>query len=211
MPPSSASSAPTQRLRPHRQGPHRRRDRRRRRRRRLSRREHARGQDRVSGSAGVLAGGSMRGGMIDIAGHAGERAGGVVVGEVFGMRGGRLVDRRQCRRAARRAHAARADHRPRRCWRLCRRAHDRRHHPDQGPRRPLGRLQPAPRHAGPRQGAEGLLADLRRLRRARFRVSAPARPAAQATDGRFKVGGYRARRLMGDMAVLGKGEMLILA
>jgi hypothetical protein len=32
----------------------------------------------------------------------------------------------------------------------------------------------------------------------------------KATDGRFKVG-YRARRLMGDMAVLGKGEMLILA
>ena len=32
----------------------------------------------------------------------------------------------------------------------------------------------------------------------------------KATDGRFKVG-YRARRLIGDMAVLGKGEMLILA
>jgi hypothetical protein len=32
----------------------------------------------------------------------------------------------------------------------------------------------------------------------------------KVTDGRFKVG-YRARRLMGDMAVLGKGEMLILA
>jgi formylmethanofuran dehydrogenase subunit C len=32
----------------------------------------------------------------------------------------------------------------------------------------------------------------------------------KATDGRFRVG-YRARRLMGDMAVLGKGEMLILA
>ena len=30
------------------------------------------------------------------------------------------------------------------------------------------------------------------------------------TDGRFKLS-FRARRLMGDMAVLGKGEMLILA
>ena len=32
----------------------------------------------------------------------------------------------------------------------------------------------------------------------------------RATGGRFKVG-VRASRLMGDMAVLGKGEMLILA
>jgi formylmethanofuran dehydrogenase subunit C len=32
----------------------------------------------------------------------------------------------------------------------------------------------------------------------------------KATDGRFRVGA-RARRLIGDMAVLGKGEMLILA
>ena len=33
---------------------------------------------------------------------------------------------------------------------------------------------------------------------------------SSANDGRFRVG-YRARRLIGDMAVLGKGEMLILA
>ena len=33
----------------------------------------------------------MAGGLIDIAGNAGERAGGVVVGEHFGMRGGRLI------------------------------------------------------------------------------------------------------------------------
>jgi formylmethanofuran dehydrogenase subunit C len=32
----------------------------------------------------------------------------------------------------------------------------------------------------------------------------------KASDGRFKLS-FRARRLMGDMAVLGKGEMLILA
>ena len=48
------------------------------------------GKIAVSGSAGALAGASMRGGTIDIARNAGERAGGVAVGEAHGMRGGRL-------------------------------------------------------------------------------------------------------------------------
>ena len=97
-------------LRQDRAGAHRGRDRRRRRRRRLSRRRAcAAARSRSSGIGGVLAGASMRGGTIDIAGDAGERAGGVAVGEAHGMRGGGIVDRRQGRRASRRAHAARAD------------------------------------------------------------------------------------------------------
>jgi formylmethanofuran dehydrogenase subunit C len=44
----------------------------------------------VKGSAGPFAGGAMKGGAIRIEGDAGERAGGVIVGETFGMRGGTL-------------------------------------------------------------------------------------------------------------------------
>ena len=78
------------------------------------------GRIAVSGSAGALAGASMRGGMIDIARNAGERAGGVAVGEAHGMRGGRLSIGGNGRRTSRRAHAARAHHRPWRRRRLCR-------------------------------------------------------------------------------------------
>jgi formylmethanofuran dehydrogenase subunit C len=45
----------------------------------------------VKGSAGVLAGASMSGGSITIEGDAGERAAGIAVGETLGMRGGQLT------------------------------------------------------------------------------------------------------------------------
>jgi formylmethanofuran dehydrogenase subunit C len=50
-----------------------------------------RGKIEVKGSAGVLAGASMAGGEIAIGGDAGERAGGILVGETLGMRGGLLT------------------------------------------------------------------------------------------------------------------------
>lgn len=49
------------------------------------------GKIEVKGSAGVLAGASMKGGSITIAGDAGERAGGILVGDTLGMKGGLLV------------------------------------------------------------------------------------------------------------------------
>ncbi len=49
------------------------------------------GKIEVKGNAGVLAGASMARGSIAIAGDAGERAGGVLVGETLGMRGGMLT------------------------------------------------------------------------------------------------------------------------
>jgi formylmethanofuran dehydrogenase subunit C len=45
----------------------------------------------VKGSAGALTGGSMLGGEIEIGGNSGERTGGVADGESLGMRGGRIV------------------------------------------------------------------------------------------------------------------------
>lgn len=44
----------------------------------------------LKGNAGPYAGAAMSGGSIDVKGDVGERAGGVTVGEIFGMRGGRL-------------------------------------------------------------------------------------------------------------------------
>jgi formylmethanofuran dehydrogenase subunit C len=50
-----------------------------------------RGRIEVSGNAGALAGASMAGGAIAISGDAGERAGGINVGETLGMKGGVLT------------------------------------------------------------------------------------------------------------------------
>ncbi len=50
-----------------------------------------RGKIEVSGNAGVLAGASMAGGTIAIAGDADERAAGILVGETMGMKGGVLT------------------------------------------------------------------------------------------------------------------------
>ena len=45
----------------------------------------------VRGNAGALAGASMSGGTLAISGHAGERAAGILVGETHGMKGGVLT------------------------------------------------------------------------------------------------------------------------
>jgi len=47
----------------------------------------------IRGSAGPFAASGMRGGMIDIAGAAGDRLGGPLVGEIAGMRGGVVIVR----------------------------------------------------------------------------------------------------------------------
>ncbi len=49
------------------------------------------GKIRVKGSAGALAGASMAGGEIAIDGDSGERTAGILVGETLGMRGGLLT------------------------------------------------------------------------------------------------------------------------
>ena len=49
------------------------------------------GKIEVKGGAGVLAGASMSGGSITITGDTGERAAGIAVGETVGMRGGQLI------------------------------------------------------------------------------------------------------------------------
>jgi formylmethanofuran dehydrogenase subunit C len=49
------------------------------------------GKIEVKGNAGVLAGASMAGGTLSVAGDVGERAGGILVGETLGMRGGLLT------------------------------------------------------------------------------------------------------------------------
>jgi formylmethanofuran dehydrogenase subunit C len=50
-----------------------------------------RGRIEVKGNAGALAGASMAGGTLAIAGSVGESAGGILVGETHGMRGGLLT------------------------------------------------------------------------------------------------------------------------
>ena len=50
-----------------------------------------RGKIEVKGNAGVLAGASMTGGNISVSGNVDERAGGIMVGETMGMKGGVLM------------------------------------------------------------------------------------------------------------------------
>jgi formylmethanofuran dehydrogenase subunit C len=50
-----------------------------------------RGRIEVTGNAGVLAGASMGGGSIAVSGDVDERAGGIMVGETMGMKGGVLT------------------------------------------------------------------------------------------------------------------------
>jgi formylmethanofuran dehydrogenase subunit C len=168
------------------------------------------GKIAVSGSAGALAGSSMRGGSIDIARDAGEKAGGVAVGEAHGMRGvrlsiggkaGALLGERM-RRGLIIGRGGAGDYAGGRMiagtillkGRVGRFA-------GYGLRRGTLILDKQPKDLLPTFGDCGIL-DFTWLRLLDRQL--------KATDGRFKVG-YRARRLMGDMAVLGKGEMLILA
>jgi formylmethanofuran dehydrogenase subunit C len=168
------------------------------------------GRITVNGSAGVLAGASMRGGMIDIARDAGERAGGVAVGEAHGMRGGRLsiggkagsLLGERMRRGLIIGRGGAGDYAGGRMiagtillrGRVGRFA-------GYGLRRGTLILDKEPKELLPTFGDCGVL-DFNWLRILDRQL--------KATDGRFKLS-FRARRLMGDMAVLGKGEMLILA
>ena len=168
------------------------------------------GKIAVSGSAGAFAGASMRGGLIDIAGDAGEKAGGVAVGEPYGMRGGRLsiggkagaLLGERMRRGLIIGRGGAGDYAAGRMiagtivlkGRIGRFA-------GYGLRRGTLILDKAPKELLATFGDCGTL-DFNWLRLLDRQL--------KATDGRFRVG-YRARRLIGDMAVLGKGEMLILA
>ena len=168
------------------------------------------GKIAVSGSTGALAGASMRGGMIDITRNAGERAGGVAVGEAHGMRGGRLsiggmagaLLGERMRRGLIIGRGGAGDYAAARMiagtillkGRVGRWA-------GYGLRRGSLILDKEPKELLATFGDCGTL-DFNWLRILDRQL--------KASDGRFKVG-YRARRLIGDMAVLGKGEMLILA
>ena len=154
---------------------------------------------------------AWRAARIAIAGDAGERAGGILVGETLGMRGGLLTIGgnagpmlgERMRRGLVIVNGDAGDY--------AGGAHDRRHHPDQAR---VGRFAGYGLRRGSlilARGAEGPAADLRRLRRDRIQLSPAARALASRDSARPISLGDRARRLMGDMAVLGKGEMLILA
>jgi formylmethanofuran dehydrogenase subunit C len=168
------------------------------------------GKIAVNGSAAALAGASMRGGSIDIARNAGEKAGGVAVGEAHGMRGGRLsiggkagpLLGERMRRGLIVGRGGAGDYAAARMiagtillkGRIGRWA-------GYGLRRGSLILDKEPKDLLPTFGDCGTL-DFNWLRLLDREF--------KATNGRFKVS-YRARRLIGDMAVLGKGEMLILA
>ncbi len=137
-----------------------------------------RGKIEVKGSAGVLAGASMAGGSIAISGDTGERAAGILVGETMGMKGGVLTIGGNA--------GPLIGERMRRGFVIV--------GGDAGDyaggrmiagtilfKRKVGRYAGyglTPRQPDLRGGAEGPAADLRRLRRARIRLSPAARALA---------------------------------
>jgi len=164
----------------------------------------------VSGNAGVLAGASMAGGSIAIAGDAGERAGGINVGETLGMRGGVLTIGgnagsllgERMRRGLVIVSGDAGDYAGGRMVAgtivLKRRAGA---NAGFGLRRGTLIFVEPPKDILPTFGDCGVLEfDYLRLLEHWLR----------ANDKPINLGA-RARRLMGDMSVLGKGEMLILA
>ena len=168
------------------------------------------GKIEVNGNAGVLAGASMAGGAIAISGNAGERAGGINVGETLGMKGGvltiggnagSLLGERMRRGLVVVAGDA-GDYAGGRMVAgtiLFKRG--------VGPNAGYGLRRGSlifvdePKHLLPTFGDCGVL-EFDYLRLLEHWLRANGKP--------INLGG-RARRLMGDMAVLGKGEMLILA
>jgi len=164
----------------------------------------------VSGSAGPFAGAAMAGGVIEIAGDAGDRAGGIMVGESFGMRGGRLTIGgkagamlgERMRRGLIVVSGGAGDYAGARMiagtilikGRVGRWA-------GYGLRRGSLILSKEPKDLLPTFGDCGTL-DFNYLRLLERHLR------ATCAQVKFKP---RARRLIGDMAVLGKGEMLILA
>ena len=168
------------------------------------------GKIEVKGNAGVLAGASMTGGSIAISGDAGERAGGIHVGETLGMRGGvitiggnagSLLGERM-RRGLVIVGGDAGDYAGGRMVAgtiLVKRGVGR--GAGFGLRRGSLIFVEAPKEILPTFGDCGVLEfDYLRLLERWFRKTGKA----------IRLGD-RARRLMGDMSVLGKGEMLILA
>ncbi len=168
------------------------------------------GSIEVKGSAGVLAGASMSRGTISVARDVGERAAGVLTGDTQGMKGGQLTVGRNAgpllgermRRGFVFINGDAGDYAGGRMIAgtiLIKRRVGR--HAGYGLRRGSLVLLEEPEDLLPTFGDCGVMEfDYLRL------LGTWLTQAGK----RLKVGD-RARRLMGDMAVLGKGEMLILA
>ncbi len=168
------------------------------------------GKIRVKGSAGALAGASMAGGEIAIDGDAGERAGGILVGETLGMRGGLLtiggnagpLTGERMRRGLIIVNGDAGDYLGGRMvagtiivkHRVGRFA-------GFGLRRGSLILLEEPKELIPTFGDSGVM-EFNYLRLMEHWLRATGRAISL---------GARARRLMGDQAALGKGEMLIIA
>lgn len=169
-----------------------------------------RGRIEVKGDAGVLAGASMAGGSIAISGDAAERAGGILVGETMGMSGGMLTIGRNAgpllgermRRGLVIVGGDAGDYAGGRMIAgtiLFKRRVGR--NAGYGLRRGSLIFVEEPKDILPTFGDCGVVEFdyLRLLER-----------WLGETGKKIKLGA-RARRVMGDMSVLGKGEMLILA
>jgi formylmethanofuran dehydrogenase subunit C len=169
-----------------------------------------RGKIEVTGSCGVLAAASMAGGEIAVRRDVGERGAGVAVGETHGMKGGFLTIGgnaggllgERMRRGLVVVGGKAGDYAGGRMIAgtiLLKRGAGR--YAGYGLRRGSLIFMEKPKHVLPTFGDCGVMEfDYLRLLEKWLR----------GTGMRIKLGG-RARRLMGDMAVLGKGEMLILA
>jgi len=169
-----------------------------------------RGRIEVKGDAGALAGASMKGGSIVIAGNAGERAGGILVGETMGMKGGVLTIGgnagpmlgERMRRGLIVAEGDAGDYAGARAIAgtiLFKRSVG--SNAGYGLRRGSLIFVEEPKDILPTFAESGVMEfDYLRLLERWLRDA-----------GKSIKLGDRARRLMGDMSVLGKGEMLILA
>ena len=168
------------------------------------------GKITVTGSAGVGAGASMAGGELQIDGNVDERAGGMLVGEAHGMRGGRLVIGgnagamlgERMRRGLIIVGGDAADYAGARVIAgtiILKRGVGR--FAGYGMRRGSLIFLEEPKELLPTFGDCGVL-DFDYLR--------VLEHGLRQTGLRINLGD-RARRFMGDMAVLGKGEMLVLA
>lgn len=164
----------------------------------------------VNGNAGALAGASMTGGAIAISGDAGERAGGINVGETLGMKGGVLTVGgnagallgERMRRGLVIVGGDAGDYAGGRMVAgtiLFKRGVGA--NAGFGLRRGSLIFVEEPKDLLPTFGDCGVL-EFDYLRLLEHWLRANEKPVNL---------GSRARRLMGDMAVLGKGEMLILA
>jgi formylmethanofuran dehydrogenase subunit C len=168
------------------------------------------GRIEVNGNAGVLAGASMAGGSIAVSGDVGERAAGILVGETMGMKRGVLTIGgnagpmlgERMRRGLIIVQGDAGDYAGGRMIAgtiLFKRAVGR--NAGYGLRRGSLIFLEEPKDVLPTFGDCGVLDfDYLRLLERWFHEAGK----------KIKLGD-RARRLMGDMSVLGKGEMLILA